>query len=136
MTRRIGAVAPDPFDFFSRLGRLADQRWSARDYDERAFPELAVELLRGEMPTCEITPHDLLAWVLRTDTMPQQLDPRSRFGQPPLTLYRSSRLIIDALFWMDGTTAIHQHGFAGAFHVLAGSSVHSEYGFELEERVN
>ncbi len=31
---------------------------------------------------------------------------------------------------MDGTTAIHQHEFSGAFHVMHGSSIHAHYEFE------
>jgi hypothetical protein len=34
---------------------------------------------------------------------------------------------IEALFWVDGTTSIHQHSFSGAFQVLAGKSIHSRY---------
>jgi len=36
---------------------------------------------------------------------------------------------VDIYFWLDGTTTIHQHGFAGAFQVLLGSSIHSHYTF-------
>src|SRR5205807_1953880 len=37
------------------------------------------------------------------------------------------------LFWMDGTTAIHEHAFTGAFGVLHGSSVQSTYSFTPEK---
>jgi hypothetical protein len=38
------------------------------------------------------------------------------------------------LFWVDGSTAIHQHSFSGAFHVLEGSSLHSSHTFEETRR--
>src|SRR5262249_1743637 len=40
------------------------------------------------------------------------------------------------LFWTDETTAIHGHGFSGAFQVLEGTSVHSQYIHEVERVVN
>jgi len=52
------------------------------------------------------------------------------FGQPPITLFHHDRFYIEALFWLSSTTSIHQHAFAGAFSVLAGSSVQARYRFE------
>ncbi len=54
----------------------------------------------------------------------------SGFGQPELVVYDDPRFYIQILFWLDGTTDIHQHMFSGAFHVLGGSSIHSEFVFE------
>jgi hypothetical protein len=45
------------------------------------------------------------------------------------------RFYIQLLFWMDGTTAIHQHEFSGAFHVMHGSSIHAHYEFEKAQPV-
>src|SRR5262249_17465041 len=64
----------------------------------------------------------------------QELD--NEFGQPPLNVYVNERFSIEVLFWLDGTPAIHEHAFAGAFHVLAGASIHSQYAFDLHERVS
>jgi hypothetical protein len=121
-------------EVFQRIGRAVEQRWRAKDYDEEALPELAGAVLDAELPG-GTGAEEVLRWLLATDTIPQQLDPTSKFGQPPITLYRGPRFFIGALCWMDGTTEIHQHGFTGAFHVLHGSSVHTRYRFELEERV-
>jgi len=57
-----------------------------------------------------------------------------RFGQPPLTVYCGRRFYIEALTWMNATMAIHQHGFAGAFCVLQGSSIHCTYAFREHSR--
>jgi len=60
----------------------------------------------------------------------QPLQTSSGFGQPELVVFEDPRFYIQVLFWLDGTTQIHQHEFSGAFHVLAGSSLHSEFAFE------
>src|SRR4030095_11070923 len=57
-------------------------------------------------------------------------------GDPPITLFSGPRFYIDIYFWLDGMTSIHQHSFAGAFHVILGSSLHSQYGFELKQTIN
>ncbi|WP_394823131.1 hypothetical protein [Pendulispora albinea] len=42
------------------------------------------------------------------------------------------RFHIDALFWVDSVTEIHQHAFRGAFQVLAGGSIQTSYSFARE----
>ena len=126
----------DPLEVFTRIGREVEARWRASNYDEPGFPELAVAVLTEAQPGREISADDLLRWLLVTDVLPQQIDPSSKFGQPPITVFRAPRFFIDALFWLDGTTEIHQHGFSGAFHVLSGGSVHTEYRWQLEDRVS
>ncbi len=59
----------------------------------------------------------------------QPLQGHSGFGQPELVAYTDPRFYIQILFWMEGTTDIHQHEFSGAFHVMQGSSVHSQFNF-------
>lgn len=51
-------------------------------------------------------------------------------------LFQAPRFYVEALFWLSGTTAIHEHGFSGAFAVLAGGSVHSHWRFIPERTVN
>jgi hypothetical protein len=46
-----------------------------------------------------------------------------------LVVFDDPRFYIQILFWLDGTTQIHQHEFSGAFHVLEGSSLHAEFAF-------
>ena len=66
------------------------------------------------------------------------LSPRhnSRFGQPAIRLYSGRGFYIEALFWLDASTAIHQHAFSGAIQVIEGGSVHAVYEFEQQERIN
>ena len=65
---------------------------------------------------------------LLSEDQPFQTD--SEFGEPEIVAYSHPRFYIQLLFWMDGTTAIHQHEFSGAFHVMHGSSIHAHYEFE------
>lgn len=116
------------------LGRQVEASWSKSDYDERRFPDIAVSALRSSQLHQQISPASIVSWVLSGGELPEQADPEARFGQPPVTLYRGPRFRVIALFWVDGTTSIHQHRFSGAFQVLHGSSLHTEFGFEVERR--
>jgi len=53
-----------------------------------------------------------------------------------LVVYDDPRFYIQVLFWLDGTTDIHQHTFSGAFHVMAGSSIHSLFDFADSQAVS
>jgi hypothetical protein len=66
----------------------------------------------------------------------RQQDVEGSFSNLPLTLFNSTRFYIDLYFWLDGTTTIHQHGFAGAFQVLSGSSLHGHYDFRVGRQVS
>lgn len=117
-----------------RIGPEVAAAWKRVNHDEDRFPELATailaDLFAGPVPTlAEIT-----AWVMAQTELPHQLDPASLFGDPPLTVWRSRRFVVDVYTWLDGTTSIHEHAFRGAFGVLHGSSVHTRYRFSEEGR--
>jgi len=76
----------------------------------------------------------VIRWVHEAPVLVAQADIESCFGQPPVTVFRCESFYIDVLFWVDGTTAIHQHRFSGAFHVLEGSSLQSTYEFTPKRR--
>jgi hypothetical protein len=71
----------------------------------------------------------------QTPALPAQVDLAARFGEPPLTLYSTSRFHISLLYWLDSTTSIHEHAFQGAFRVVRGSSLHSRWRFAEETRI-
>jgi len=120
--------------YASTLGRLIEQRWAARRNHVAAFPEVSVQaLLDVDIPDT-LDPATILA-AAATGGLPEQVDPNSEFGRPPLTVYRSREFFVSTLFWFDGTTSIHQHGFSGAFRVLAGGSLHAPYEFDTAEEV-
>ncbi len=123
-------------EVFARLGDKIDAAWREVDYSEDKFPALAAEHLRkGKVPS-KVTAWEVLEWGLKQTQLPRQKDVHSSFGDPAITLYTAPKFHIDVYFWFEGTTAIHQHGFCGAFQVLHGSSIHSWYEFELTESIN
>lgn len=123
-------------EVFKQLGAEVESLWRDKNYNEELFPALAADALRrAELPV-KVSAWEILDWALRQDKLPKQMDPVARFGDPPITLFNSSRFYIDAYFWLNGTTSIHQHAFCGAFQVLLGSSIHSWYEFQRSEAIN
>jgi hypothetical protein len=122
---------------FEAMGRHLEEVWQSRRRDELTFPELALACLREHLGPERSRPsfQGILRELARLRTIaPQNLS--LRFGQPPITLYASQDFYIEALFWLDGTTTIHQHAFSGAFFVLHGASLHTTYRFAVGERLN
>lgn len=123
-------------EFFQKLGSLVEERWRERNYGEDVFPEIAADALEEMDPSQASDPWEIIRWVNTVDSLPAQVGISSQFGNPPITLYNSSRFYIDAYYWVDGTTSIHQHGFCGAFQVHLGSSIHSHYSFKARNKLN
>jgi hypothetical protein len=113
--------------FFVDLGRRVRERWQAVDFSLAAFPDLAQAALEENPPAAKVDLTALTRAFLRDDEQPFQT--ASGFGQPELVVFDDPRFYIQLLFWLDGTTQIHQHEFSGAFHVLQGSSLHAEFAF-------
>jgi hypothetical protein len=119
-----------------QLGAELDEDWRARDYDEQCFPALAGDAIDRVAPQlAALDLEQLLRWVA-TERMPEQHDPFSVFGDLAVTAFRTTRMMVSVLFWSNGSTAIHQHRFSGAFAVLSGSSIHVGYQFDEARRVN
>lgn len=115
-------------EYIEALSRSVDDGWSAVGHSRAMFPSVASSALeRIGAPGFDAA--ELLAAAVRGG-LPEQVNYTSRFGQPPLTLHRGDDYYIEALYWFDSTTAIHEHAFAGAFRVLAGGSIHVRYGFD------
>jgi len=123
-------------DFFEALGERVGRAWRQAAYDELAFPEIATSMLAESRFAERVTLGDIVDWTATTARIPHQIDLDSEFGQPPLSVYAEERFFIQVIFWRDGTTAVHQHAFSGAFGVLAGGSIHSEYEWVPRRRVN
>lgn len=121
--------------YVADLGQAIEQAWAARGDHVAAFPEVAAKCLQDvEIPEA-LDAASILRSVAMTPHLVRQEDPRGLFGDPPLTLWRSREFFVSALFWLDGTTSIHQHAFSGAFRVLVGGSIHAPYRFSLGEEV-
>ena len=119
--------------YFSELGGMVYERWKKVDFAPEAFPDIATAALDERPPADRINLPELVREFLLEDAQPAQST--SGFGQPELIVYDIPRFYIQVLFWMDGTTDIHQHGFSGAFHVLEGSSLHSLFEFEDSQSI-
>lgn len=113
--------------YFEKLGRTVLDRWKQQNFSLEAFPELARIAMDEAPPSENVDLEELVQEFLANDNQPIQ--GQSGFGQPELLAFNDSRFYIQILFWMEGTTDIHQHEFSGAFHVMQGSSVHSEFEF-------
>lgn len=117
------------------MGQEIERRWAERAYRPGAFPRLAAEALRAASYHEEFDEDTVAAWVQRARSLPRQLDPRSSFGQPPLTVWHGERFVVDLYFWVDTETSIHDHSFSGAFTNLSGHSLNCSYRFERPEEV-
>lgn len=123
-------------ELFRKLGEEIEDLWRDANYNEEVFSEIAADALRrSDLPT-KTTAWEIVEWTLGQSELPPQKDLHASFGDPPITLFVAPRFFIDVYFWFEGTTAIHQHGFCGAFQVLHGSSIHSWYEFDRTESIN
>ena len=113
---------------FRDLGRIIYDRWKEENFSLPAFPGIARDTLVEHSPAEQVDLPALIRDFLLEDEQPFQSS--SGFGQPELIVYDNPRFYIQVLFWLEGTTDIHQHEFSGAFHVMAGSSIHSHFQFE------
>ena len=123
--------------YFQRLGARVDQAWLLSSYDERVFPEIATRLLEEQLPAPGTAVDEIVSWVFEAShAWPQAPWNTAAIGQPSVVVYATDRFFIEALFWFDATTSMHQHAFSGAFSLLQGSSVHSEWSFNESRRIN
>lgn len=118
------------------LGRETERRLAAANGDKGQFAEIASAVLADVPMPVGLDATALLEDVVAGRDLPEQEDPRAAFGEPPLTLFRGDEFFVSALYWLDGTTTIHQHSFSGAFRVMCGSSLHVPYRFEPRETVS
>jgi DNA-binding transcriptional ArsR family regulator len=121
---------------FSDLGARVDQEWERASFDELALPRIAADALLAARIPEQVSGDDVLGWLLRAPSLPPQTDIVASFGQPPVTVYRGRRFHVQVLYWLNGSTTIHRHGFCGAFQVLEGGSLHSRWRFSPAQRVS
>jgi hypothetical protein len=114
---------------FQELGTRTASIWASLGGHAEAFPEAATRALTETAVLEAVEVGDVVTWLAESVEIPEQY--AKEFGQPPINLFVAENFYIQALFWIDGTTAIHEHAFRGAFGVLCGSSVHSQYKFEV-----
>lgn len=113
--------------YFEKLGQTVLERWREKNFSLEVFPELTRIAIDEAPPSENVDIDEMIHEFLSNDAQPFQSE--SGFGQPELIAFNDTRFYIQILFWLEGTTEIHQHEFSGAFHVMRGSSVHSEFDF-------
>src|SRR5437016_653898 len=123
-------------ELFQRLGDEIERSWLDENYNEDLLPAITAEALKTADLPSKLSAWDAVEWTLKQSELPRQRDLHANFADPPITIYSGPRFHIDVYFWFEGTTAVHQHGFCGAFQVLLGSSIHSWYEFERRETIN
>ena len=120
-------------DALVQVGELVEAQWRRHDYRESRLPGIAHDALASAALHERLGWQDLLRWCVRTPL----LDSDNRtFGDVAIRVYEAPRFYVEALVWKTGQIAIHDHGFAGAFTVLAGTSLHATYGFQSAEMLN
>lgn len=126
---RGGARLPQGVSALARIGEEIERRWSGRDYGRQFFHHIAADCLREAAFHRQFDEDEIIRWVNRAKSLPPQLDLRSSFGQPPLTVWRTERFVLDLYFWIDTETSTHDHSFSGAFTNLIGHSLNCIYNF-------
>jgi len=120
-------------EFFTQMGNSLEQQWREQQFESSCFPELARNSIEQSQPHKKVSTDLVSEWLFSSCALPEQLGLQSQFGDMALTVYKCEQFYIELLYWLDGTTSIHQHGFCGAFSVLQGSSIHSLYKLENVE---
>jgi hypothetical protein len=122
--------------YVSELVAEMKVRWVGTGKSLIELPNVAADVLR-DIPMPEFGALDLLTHLATepASELPAQSALSDNFGQPPAILYASEDFFVQALTWMEGTTAIHQHGFSGAFRVAEGQSLHVGYTFDVIEKL-
>jgi hypothetical protein len=121
--------------YFDELGRAMSEIWSGMGRQMSSLPDASVQALKLVEPPAGLGAVDILTDAVKNEDLPRQSNPADSFGQPPLIMYDEGDFFVQALTWMDGSTAVHEHGFAGAFMVLQGASLHIEHHFDEAERM-
>lgn len=115
------------------LGRGVESEFRRFNADQRSLPEIAAAALEN-FDEIDGVGLETLASFLEDTRLAQQA--KNPFSDLPLTVFRSRDFYIELLVWSRATTAIHQHGFSGAFRVVRGSSIHTRYRFDARRRIS
>ena len=115
-------------DSLRRLGAALEDGWRDADRDEERFGDVAALALE-EVPVHRGFEREALLEALLDphEGGRQQLAPVGAFGQPGTTVFHGDGFVIEIYYWLDSSSAIHNHPFCGVFTVLDGWSVHARY---------
>ncbi|SON61096.1 hypothetical protein MSIMFI_02601 [Mycobacterium simulans] len=120
-------------DFAEAFANIADTITGLWDRsDPHHLVNAAVAGLRAT-DLSVIDPASCLEWAVGSSALPEQSWDFD-FGQPAITVARTSDFRIDLLYWMENVAGAHDHMTCGAFAALHGDRVHTEYEF-VESKV-
>ena len=119
------------FSKITEWGQSLDAKWELAQSAGQVFSAFALSELKHHRFHENFNLQNDVSEILGTNNFPTQANPHSKFGEPPLTLYmsRDQSFYVDLYIWTESQTAIHEHAFEGAFTVLEGHSIVSEYEF-------
>lgn len=134
LTGRMSRVTSEKmgFDRYQELGRRIDAAWDRVGRDVSMFSGIAEAALSDFDPP-GFCIDEVGRFLLETDIVQQ---PQTKFSNLPVTLHVGEGFYLELLVWTRSTTSIHQHGFSGAFRVIAGSSLHTDYRFQMHRRLD
>ena len=103
-----------------------------------AFPAVATRILEDFEYDWSKDQLDaaLSDWFRSSGELPEQVSLHNTFGQPPISLFNNGSVVVDLYLWVGCDTAIHSHGFRGAFRVLHGKSLHEAFKVKVSRRIS
>ncbi len=120
---------------FQRVGDEILRRYRAIEFDESAFPSIVPEVLEEAKLHESTSLESLTSSVLEAGKLPPASVSKV-FSDAGICVYYDTHFAIEVLTWLDASTMIHEHRFCGAFQVLAGGSLHTQYTFDVEKRIS
>jgi len=117
--------------------RSLDQKWKLAQANSQNFSDFAFHEMQNHTFHDHFELQKNIQEILELQTYPEQVNPSSTFGDPPITLYvaEDKSFYLDLYIWVESQTSIHQHNFEGAFTVLQGQSLETEYTFTPTSQV-
>jgi hypothetical protein len=114
-------------DVLRRLGERVTASWRARDFDERAYADVARTALAGDDGVGAIEVDALLAELAAAPDLPRPSEDVSGLGHVAVTAYRDGHHVIDVHVASDVSFAVVRPCWVGAYRLLRGALVHTTY---------
>lgn len=118
---------------YEKLGITIEKRWALKRHSKAAFSKLATAALDEAALHRDFDLKTLMHSVARFPSLPAQVNMQNSFGNPPITVFSNDRFNIELLVWHAPATAIHDHGFSGAFTTLSGTTFQCRYTFSVDK---
>jgi hypothetical protein len=118
---------------FAEIEASVYRRWD-RD-DPAHLAAAATDALEDCRELLAFDPAECLQWALDPGVVLPEQAWLFDFGQPAITVVRNADFRIDLLYWVENSTAVHDHITCGAFAAVLGDRLHGRYRFAGEERL-